>query len=110
MTKVEGFEMHNGVTEVIEKNGDEKLNNIFKQNKLGWYIDNNEKGSITGTYIHGIFDNDTWRMNYINFIKEKKGIKILDKKFKPYKLKREAIINNLANQFKKHINITSVLN
>ena len=110
MTKVEGFEMHNGVTEVIEKNGDEKLNNIFKQSKLGWYIDNNEKGSITGTYIHGIFDNDTWRINYINLIREKKGIKILDKKFKPYKLKREAIINNLANQFKKHINITSLLN
>ena len=51
-----------------------------------------------------------WRINYFNVIRAKKGIQILDKKTIPYKIKREAIINNLANQFKKHINITSLLN
>ena len=109
-TKIEGFEIHNGVTEIIKKEGEVKLKNIFKQNKLGWYIDKHENGSITGTYIHGIFDNDQWRIQYINLIREKKGIKIIDKPSKPYKLKREIIINNLANQFKKHININTVLN
>mgnify|MGYP001166492530 CR=1 FL=1 len=69
-----------------------------------------KKGSIAGIYIHGIFENDLWRINYLNVIRETKGIKILDKEYKPYKIKREAIINNLANQFKKHINITSLLN
>ena len=53
---------------------------------------------------------DQWRISYINLIRDKKGIKILDKKYKSYKIKREAIINNLASQFKKHINITSLLN
>ncbi len=109
-TKVEGFEIHNGVTEIIKKEGTQKLKNIFKQNQLGWYFDNNKKGSIAGSYIHGIFDNDQWRIKYLNLIRDKKGIQILDKKYKPYKIKREAIINNLANQFKKHINITSLLN
>ena len=90
--------------------GEGKLKNIFKQNKIGWYIDNNEKGSIAGSYLHGIFDNDQWRINYLNLIREKKGIQKLDKIDKPYKIKREAIINNLANQFKKHINISSLLN
>ncbi len=110
ISKVEGFEMHNGVTELIKKQGEEKLKNIFKQNKIGWYLDNNEKGSIAGSYLHGIFDNDQWRISYLNLIRDKKGIKILDKKYIPYKIKREAIINNLATQFKKHINITSLLN
>ena len=110
LTEVEGFEIHNGVTEPITKEDVGKLKNIFKQNKIGWYIDKKEKGSIAGSYLHGIFDNDEWRINYLNLIRDKRGIKILDKKHKPYKIKREAIINNLANQFKKHINITSLLN
>ena len=60
--------------------------------------------------MHGIFENDLWRINYLNLIRNKKGIKILDKKYTPFIIKREAIIDNLANQFKKHINITSLLN
>ena len=109
-TEVEGFELHNGITEIIKSEREEKLNNIFKQNKLGWYIDQNDKGSIAGIYVHGIFDNDLWRYNYLNLIRDKKGIKILDKNYIPYKIKREAIIDNLANQFKKYINITSLIN
>ena len=95
---------------MIKEEGEKILNDIFKQNKLGWYLDNNEKGLIAGTYVHGIFDNDQWRINYLNLIRDKKGIQKLDKKCKPYKIKREAIINNLAYQFKKHINIASLLN
>ena len=109
-TKIEGFEIHNGVTQIIKEKGEEKLKNIFKQNQLGWYVDDNKNGSIAGSYVHGIFDNDQWRINYLNLIRDKKGIQKLDKKCKPYKIKREAIINNLANQFKKHINISSLLN
>ncbi len=109
-TRVDGFEIHNGITEIIKREKKENLKNIFTKNKLGWYVDNKEKGSIAGIYIHGIFENDLWRINYLNLIKDKKGIKILDKKYTPYRIKREAIIDNLANQFKKHINITSLLN
>jgi len=109
-TKIEGFEIHNGISEIIKKEREENLKNIFKQNKLGWYLENSERGSIAGIYVHGIFDNDLWRLNFLNLIREKKGIKIIDKQYKPYKIKREAIINNLANQFKKYINITSLLN
>ncbi len=110
ITKIEGFEIHNGITEVKTKDGEEKLKNIFKENKLGWYIDNKEKGSIAGSYVHGIFDNDQWRITYLNLIRDKRGIQLLDKQQKPYKIRREAIINNLANQFKKHINIKALLN
>jgi len=109
-TKVEGFEIHNGITEVIRRGKDKKLKNMFKQKNIGWFIDNNEQGSISGIYLHGIFDNDNWRINYLNLIRIKKGIQILDKQNKPYKIKREAIINNLSDQFKKHINIESLLN
>tara|TARA_Y100001933_G_scaffold14709_1_gene12733 strand:- start:24 stop:512 length:489 start_codon:yes stop_codon:yes gene_type:complete len=110
VTKVEGFEIHNGVTKILKKGGEGNLKSIFTDNKLGWYIDKKEKGSIAGSYIHGLFENDKWRISYLNLIKDKKGIQILDKRNNPYKIKRESIINNLANEFKKNINIISLLN
>ena len=39
-----------------------------------------------------------------------KNLPKLNKKSIPYKKKRESIIDNLANEFDKHLNITSVLN
>ena len=77
---------------------------------MGWYIDKKDGGSIAGTYIHGIFENDDWRIGYLNFIRAQKGIHLLDNTKIPYKIKREAIIDKLAFHFKKHINISPLLN
>ena len=108
--KIDGFEIHNGITKVIKNDNRNKVSNIFKDNSLGWYKNCNKRGIIAGTYIHGIFENDKWTINLFNLIKEKKGIPILDKKNKSYKIKKEAIIDNLAEQFTKHINISTLLN
>ena len=70
---------------------------------------NNEGGTIAGTYIHGIFENDNWRNQYINLIRKNKNLPIQNQKSISYKLKRETIINNLANEFDKHLNIDSLL-
>ena len=71
---------------------------------------NNGGGTIAGTYIHGIFENDRWRDQYINLIRKRKNLPILNKKSISYKKKRESIINNLANEFDKHLNLTSFFN
>ena len=109
-TKLDGFEIHNGITDLVQNNQYKKINPIFENERLGWYFINNNKGSITGTYLHGIFENDAWKNSYFNEIRVKKGLKLLDKKLISYKIKKDAIINNLATQFKNHINITSLLN
>ncbi len=109
ITTIKGFEIHNGISEIISSENKDNVSEIFRKNKLGWYIDSKKKGSIAGTYIHGIFENDQWRLNYLNLLREKKGIQKLDKIHTPYRIKREAIIDNLATQFKKHINIESIL-
>ena len=49
----------------------------------------------------------------INSVLEKiyhRNLPILNETLKSYKLKRESIINKLANEFDKHITITSILN
>ena len=83
---------------------------IFKDSNLGWYIEKKEGGTIAGTYIHGIFENDEWREQYINVIRKIKNLPKVDKKTRSYKIKRESIIDNLANEFDKHLNISSLLN
>ena len=77
---------------------------------LGWYKENKEGGTIAGTYIHGIFENDYWRDQYINLIRKSKNLPILNTKSISYRIKRESIICKLANEFDKHLNISTVLN
>ena len=109
-SKINGFEIHNGKTELDKTQKFLKIKPIFKDLDLGWYTENKQGGTIAGTYIHGIFENDNWRDQYINLIRKSKKLPKLNKKLIPYKKKRESIIDNLANEFDKHLNITSVLN
>ena len=108
-SEINGFEIHNGQTEVEYMQSSFEIKNIFKDSDLGWYKENNGGGTIAGTYIHGIFENDSWRDKYINLIRKSKNLPILNKKSISYKQKRESIINNLANEFDKHLNLTSFL-
>ena len=87
-----------------------KIKPIFKDLDLGWYTENKQGGTTAGTYIHGSFENDNWRDQYINLIRKSKNLPISNKKSISYKKKRESIIDNLANEFDKHLNITSLLN
>ena len=104
-TEINGFEIHNGQTELEGIKSALKIKTIFKDLDLGWYKENNGGGTIAGTYIHGIFENDRWRDQYINLIRKRKNLPILNKKSISYKKKRESIINNLANEFDKHLNL-----
>ena len=109
-SKIEGFEIHNGETELDDTSKTSKIKPMFKKDGLGWYLHNKKGATISGTYIHGIFENDLWRNSYINQIRKSKNLPKLDKKTKSYKIKREEIINNLANEFNKHLDISSLLN
>ena len=109
-SNINGFEIHNGESVLSLKDNEAKTLPLFDKNNLGWYSENNEGGSTVGTYIHGIFENDLWRESYINLIRQKKGLPLLDKGRKNYKIKRDSIIENLAFQFKKYINLSELLN
>ena len=108
-SEINGFEIHNGQTVLDGIQSSLKINPIFKDLDLGWYKKNNKGGTIAGTYIHGIFENDSWRVQYINLIRKSKNLPILNKKSISYKKKRQSIIDNLANEFHKHLNLKSFL-
>ena len=106
---IDGFEIHNGKSNIIYQNKRTKIMPLFNDDNLGWYFVNEHGGTIVGTYIHGIFENDLWRESYINLIRNKKGLPLLDKRIKNYKIKRDSIIENLAIQFNKYINLSTFL-
>jgi adenosylcobyric acid synthase len=108
-SEINGFEIHNGQTVFDDMQKSLKINPIFEDSDLGWYKENNRGGTIAGTYIHGIFENDIWRDQYINLIRKSKNLPRLNKKSISYKKKRESIIENLANEFHKHLNLKSFL-
>ena len=106
---INGFEIHNGQTVLEDIQSSLKINPIFEDSDLGWYKENNKGGTIAGTYIHGIFENDSWRTQYINLIRKSKNLPILNKKSISYKKKRQSIIDNLAYEFNKNLNLKSFL-
>ncbi len=110
LAEIKGFEIHNGKSELDNSQNTSQIKPLFKDIELGWYLDNNNSGTVAGTYIHGIFENDFWRDNYINLIRKKKNFPAIPYKSRSYKIKRETIINNLANEFEKHLNISALLN
>ena len=110
LTEINGFEIHNGVTELDRSQDTLKIKPIFRDLDLGWYTENIQGGTIAGTYIHGIFENDDWRVHYLNLIRKGKNLPLIEKRTRSYKMKREHILDNLANEFNKHFNISSLLN
>ena len=110
LSEINGFEIHNGITELDKSQTSLGIMPMFKDSDLGWCRENECGGTIAGTYIHGIFENDEWRAQYLNVIRKSKKLPRVDKKMRSYKIKRESIIDNLSNEFDKHLNISSLLN
>ena len=109
VVNIDGFEIHNGKSDISSQNQTLKIKQLFDKDNLGWYFVNDKGGTTAGTYIHGIFDNDLWRDSYINLIRERKGLPKLDKQANNYKIKRDSIIENLALEFNKYINLSEFL-
>jgi adenosylcobyric acid synthase len=71
---LKGYEIHMGRT-----TGDIGLFNIKRYSAPSEVVpDGSRKGNVWGTYIHGIFDNDHFRRDLINFLRMRRGLGALD--------------------------------
>ena len=103
---INGFEMHYGESHLEH---DENLNirPMFEDSSLGWVLEKRDNNFIGGTYLHGIFEDDEWRTEWINNIRQKKGLK----KISPYteNKKRERSLDLLTTIFKENINLDKTI-
>ena len=105
---LKGFEMHYGESDLINnKNPD--IISLFKNSSLGWVIEKKDKSFIGGTYLHGIFENDKWRRQWINKIRQKKGLNNLKINAENNSDKREKLLDLLTDAFEKNINIDTLI-
>ena len=58
----------------------------------------------------GLSNETSWGLSKFLEISKNKNLPKLGNKTKSYKIKRESIINNLAYEFNKHLNIVPLLN
>ena len=66
-SSIYGYEIHHGETTMLENNFDAYFQD--KQKIYGY-----AKNKIWATYIHGLFDNDTFRHEYLNYIRTQLGL------------------------------------
>lgn len=76
---IDGYEIHCGDTKVYEGNS---AFEVIEQlgGKRDFYGEGNvnKEGTIIGTYIHGIFENNEFRNKFINYLRQRKNLKEKD--------------------------------
>ena len=103
-TRVEGFELHQGITEA-----DSSLQPLLEDNALGWWRPGPQGGAIVGSYLHGLLDNGPWRRHWLNQLRMRRGLAALDVDRPHHGNHRDLLLDRLANAFEQHVNLDPLL-
>jgi adenosylcobyric acid synthase len=102
-SELTGYEIHMGETELL--NGTLPFLKIIERADKEVCMDDgaiSDDRNVIGTYVHGIFDNDEFRLELINCLRRKKGLLPIQ----PGDLStvdKEKQYDKLADLFRKHI-------
>lgn len=101
---VTGFEIHQGRSRAeLQTTQPQAFHTLFDDANLG-LVDTCQ--SIWGTYLHGIFDNGPWRRAWLNRLRQQRGIKSLPTGVANYREQRENLLDSLAVQVERHLDLT----
>lgn len=104
-----GYEIHQGRTRI-----NDDLEQIFKikreAEKQSAELDGviSKDGLLWGSYLHGVFDNDEFRRNLINFLRQRKGLSPLQANNLNARGKRDEAYTRLAQLVRDNIDIELV--
>jgi adenosylcobyric acid synthase len=105
---ISGYEIHQGQTEWHpETQNTSNYERLFTDDTLG-IVD--RELTIWGTYLHGIFDNGTWRRNWLNHIRTRKQLPPLTTKVLDYASQRDEIFDKLADSIAEYLDLTPLMN
>ena len=103
-TLITGYEIHQGRTRFTRHS--QELKPLFADAELG-YINHNH--SVWGCYLHGLFENGTWRRQWLNFLREKKGLSPLDINVPHYRQQRELVLDTATDIIENHLDLEPLL-
>ena len=106
--KITGYEIHMGITGVINKIGEPFLRIHEEGEKTswqdGWSIDS---GRITGTYVHGILDTPGFREVFLNGLRKEKGL--MPRKSCKTGRRKDKEYDRLADHFEKNCDVERII-
>ena len=103
--RLEGFELHRGSTSLLAS-----CEPLCNDPELGWVSQNAERGSVVlGTYLHGVFESGPWRRRWLNLLRSRKGLPLLQEDQPHHSRQREALLDRLADAFETHVNLDPLL-
>jgi adenosylcobyric acid synthase len=107
-SKITGYEIHMGETELL--NGTAPFLKILERSDKEVCMDDgavSDDGNVIGSYLHGIFDNNEFRLGLINRLRENKGLNpMLTEELS--RVDKEKQYDKLADWFREHINMDLV--
>ncbi|MBW4633090.1 MAG: cobyric acid synthase CobQ [Iphinoe sp. HA4291-MV1] len=104
---VTGFEIHQGRSRIeVPTTETQNYHTLFDDANLG-LVDSCL--SVWGTYLHGIFDNGPWRRAWLNHLRQQRGLKSLPTGVANYREQREHILDSLATEIERHLDLTPFL-
>lgn len=105
---VAGYEIHQGRSHLVfnEGEGEPVYKPLFEDTNLG-VVDATQ--SIWGTYLHGLFDNGPWRRAWLNRLRQQRGLKSLPTGISNYREQRETMLNSLADEVARHLDLNQIL-
>ncbi|MGR3292381.1 MAG: cobyric acid synthase, partial [Candidatus Scalindua sp.] len=103
--EITGYEIHMGETELL--NGTSPFLKIIERSDKEVCMDDgaiSNDGNVIGSYLHGIFDNDEFRLELINHLRKSKGLSpMLADELST--VDKEAEYDKLADWFREHIDM-----
>jgi len=107
-SEITGYEIHMGETELL--NGAAPFLKIVERSDKEVSMDDgavSDDGNVIGSYLHGIFDNDEFRLGLINKLRESKGLSpMLAEELSSMDKERE--YDKLAELFREHIDMDMI--
>jgi adenosylcobyric acid synthase len=104
---VSGFEIHQGRSRTETQGVDpQAYHPLFDDANLG-LVDRCQ--SVWGTYLHGIFDNGPWRRAWLNRLRQQRGLKSLPTGVANYRDQRENLLDYIAREIERHLDLTPFL-
>lgn len=97
-SSIYGYEIHHGETTMLSKNFDAYFQD---SHKIYGYV----KNTIWATYIHGLFDSDNFRHEFLNYIRQHLGLNKMQH-YVPYNIEKS--LDNLANIVRNNVDMNAI--
>ena len=105
-----GYEIHQGETKLGE-NAQPLFEIVKRSDSMVHVLDGaiSPDGKVWGTYLHGLFDNDAFRLAFISHLQKEKGFQTADTLGNyQFEHEKQRQYDQLAQAVREHLNIDNI--